>query len=187
MKNIKQTIIFLSILFCSLSQVNAQLTGYGSGSFSPSNYIHNTGTLYTDNIRAKGTNYTLISGTTADVDLNNFHGTINNGDKLLIIQMKGSSIGTHQAVTVTGIAGNTYSIQTVSSEPMLNYSASGSNRFQVIKINEYYDFTLNGGLVTCNNWDDADGSGGVLALMVSHTLTVNFGLFSVGGKGFTPE
>ncbi len=124
---------------------------------------------------------------TADISLRNFHGTINNGDKLLIIQMKGSFIGNHQAVTVTSISGSTYSLQTVSSEPMLSYSASGSDRFQVIKINEYYDFTLNGGLVTCNNWDDADGSGGVLALMVNHTLTVNNGLFSVSGKGFTPE
>lgn len=188
MRKINQIIILLGIWLCNYYQASAQLNGYGAGVYVTSNFIHNTGILYTDDIRAKGINYVQYSGTTADIDLTNLHGSISVGNKLLIIQMKGVGIGIHEAVTVTNISGSTYSLQTVSGQGIYSFNTSGSgNMVQVILLNEYYDFTLSGGIVTCHNWDVTDGTGGVLALMVSHTLTINQGIITVAGKGFTAD
>lgn len=179
----------LLVLFALLlsARANAQLLGYGTGNDGP--LTHNSSTpLYMDDIRAKVGSYTAVGSNRAAVQFVNIHGSFSVYDRLLIIQMTGTNIGNHQEVEITNsFGGGVYSIQSMSPQNMNSYAVSGSDALQVIRINQYTTFDLTEGLVTCSPWDASDGSGGVLCFMVNNDLTIDHGLISARGKGYTPD
>jgi len=183
--------LLLGALLGLQKNANAQLRGYGLGTYPNPNFPWSSGTLFTDAIRAKVVNFSGMGSMTGSIDFINQTGTFNVGDILLLIQMKGGGIvGTHQGVEV--MPGSTATNLIIDGYPagdfLLNYSTSGLlDRVQVIKLEQYNNFILNGGLVTCNPWDDANGTGGVLAMMVNGTLTINGGLISAAAKGYSPD
>jgi hypothetical protein len=181
---IVSTYLFINLFM--LTYLHAQVSGYGSGTLQ-ANPNWTTGVHYMDDVRAK---VTALSGTLAcsyELTLSNATGTFQTGDIALLIQMKGSGIGTHQNVVINTITSNTMCVTPVGTS-MHTYSFAGADdRVQLIKINEYQNFTLGGGVVTCHPWNDAIGTGGILCMIVNGTLTINGGLFTVAAKGYTPE
>nr|WP_294859888.1 PKD domain-containing protein [uncultured Fluviicola sp.] len=115
------------------------------------------------------------------------------GDRVLIIQMKGSDINTsntasfgsvidyyncgrYEFATVSSIFGNAVSFQY---QLLHMYEVTGS--VQLIRVPQYTNITVTGTL-TAQNWNGI--TGGVLAMEVSGTLTLNESI-SLNGKGFT--
>jgi hypothetical protein len=164
----------------------AQVTGYGAGTLQP-NPNWTTGVHYMDDVRAKVTALSATLACSYELTLSNITGTFQVGDIALLIQMKGTGIGTHQNVVINTITANTLCVLPVGTT-MHTYSFAGTDdRVQLIKINEYQNFTLGGGVVTCHPWNDSNGTGGILCMIVNGTLTINSGVFTVAAKGYTPE
>jgi hypothetical protein len=189
MKTIKISIL-ICINLCMLQFANAQVSGYGSGTLL-SNPNWNSGLHYMDDVRAKVNSITTgcsgMTPGTATISISNKHGSFAVGDVALLIQMKGGTIGTHQNVVINAISGNDLCVDPVGSS-LHSYSTTSGGKVQLIKINEYQNFTLSGSaVVTCHPWNDADGTGGILCMIVNGQLQINGGLFTVAAKGFTPE
>lgn len=114
------------------------------------------------------------------------------GDRVLIIQMKGASItttntanygditayndaGNYELATITGVAGN---VITLGSVPCQTYNTTG--RVQLVRVFQSTNATVNAPL-TCQPWNGF--SGGVVALEITNTLTLNANI-DVSGAGF---
>ncbi len=178
-KTIKILILGLFVS-SSFSQSKAQVSGFGSGA-SGADPGWTSGIHYMDDIRAE---VTLISGcgVNATIDLGTSYGSFTVGDLAILIQMKGGTVGTHQNViflnnTCTG----GYEIQAVSGT-WNSYSSGGSNILQLIKINDYSNFILDGEVVTCHPYDGH--TGGILAMIVNGTLSISGGMITTSGKGY---
>lgn len=174
---------------CLSNYSKAQILGYGDGLEPPLTLF--TGTQYTDDQRAKVINFILTSANTATITLDNLSGLpFVVGRKLLIIQMKGNGLGTHQAVTITGGSYPTYDVESdfALGQSMFTYNTSApDDRVQVIFLKQHSFANITGGQLTCHPWDDARGTGGILAFMVRGTLTINKGIITVRGKGYTAD
>ncbi len=179
---------FLLILLTIGGGAKAQLSGFGAGN-PQSNPNWSSGVHYMDETRAEV--YSMsISGITACILFGGHStfatgNTFNTGDICLLIQMIGGvSTGVHQNVRIvsnTTCTGSDIKVQAVFGS-ILSFVAGGNNRIQLIKINEYSDFTLSGGFVTCAPWDGY--TGGVLPMVVTGTLDIDGGYFSVENKGY---
>lgn len=134
-------------------------------------------------------------------DINNVYGNVSDfsaGRTVLIIQMKGASArneNNHQYGDITsyGNAGN-YEFVTVSNLINLGggnyrvvfntvtrtYDVAGA--VQLVSVPTYSNLTIAGD-VTGKPWNPADGTGGVVALEVQNTLTLNASI-DVSGLGF---
>jgi hypothetical protein len=138
---------------------------------------------------------TNINTTDAVLTLDNANG-LNTLDKVLIIQMKGADIetrtsGNAQYGSVKNL-NNTgkYEIATIckvqgKNVTMVNKLANTydvSNKVQLVKIFRYESALVTGKLEAAS-WDNTTGTGGILAIMVSNTLTLNAPI-SADGKGF---
>lgn len=136
---------------------------------------------------------TAINTTTSVLKLDNTIG-LNVTDKVMVIQMKGVSAETANSaafgsVINSGNAGN-YEIGNIclirnDSVWLMNtlvhiYDVSG--KIQLIKIPRYESATVTGSL-TASPWDSASGKGGVVAISVANTLTLNAPV-NVDAKGF---
>jgi gliding motility-associated-like protein len=160
--------ILIIILNCSINQVHAQISG-----------IINQYTHVID-----------ISCAHAKVMDNSF---LSPGDKVLIIQMRGVDVNTannasfgtvldyrrcglYEFATVSAISVSDVLFQ---NQLMNTYEANG-NYLQLIRVPQYTNVTVTGPL-TAQPWDGY--TGGVLALEVSGTLTLNAPI-SLNGKGF---
>ncbi|MGC1391396.1 MAG: gliding motility-associated C-terminal domain-containing protein [Bacteroidales bacterium] len=122
----------------------------------------------------------------------------NNGDTVLIIQMQGVAINTADALgygtTVeqkVGVPGRyefliiqtvVPAAKTISFFTKINkYDPAGS--VQIIKV-PYFDALSQSKVLTCKKWDRITKTGGVLAMFVGKTLTLNNNI-DVSGKGFS--
>ncbi len=114
------------------------------------------------------------------------------GDRVMLIQMKGATInttnsaaygnitalndaGNYELATVSSIAGNVISL---GSSPCQTYNTTG--RVQLVRVFQATNATVTANL-TCQPWNGF--TGGVLALEISGTLTLNANI-DVSGNGF---
>lgn len=104
----------------------------------------------------------------------------------LVIQMIGGDVGVHVLVEIVSISGNTLTVSLPNGNiwPTFDYTGTNRNRVQIIKIETYWDLTLQSGEVTCHEFDHVKGTGGVAPLIVGGGLTINGGWFNVSGKGY---
>lgn len=117
-------------------------------------------------------------------------------DKVLLIQMKGASINTTIAstpgygdTTALNNAGN-YEVHTVCAIRsdsaffvngiLNNYTISG--KVQLVKMGRYVNANVNG-VLTASTWNNASGTGGVLAIFVEQDLTLN-NIITADSRGF---
>lgn len=117
-------------------------------------------------------------------------------DKVLLIQMKGASINTTNGTTpgygdTTSLnnAGN-YEIHTVCAirndsaffvnDVLNNYTIA--DKVQLVKFGSYVNANVNG-VLTGNTWNNATGTGGVIALFVEQDLTLN-NIITADSRGF---
>ena len=175
MKTLKTLSMLLLVVFTS-NLLKAQVSGLGiATSTYPTktiDYIY-----YTDDDRfpVSSINNGLSSGTydiTADnnplhcpssANINNF----NAGDQVLVIQMWGGTIGTHYNATVNTNIANVLNITPVVSTTnwSLFSTSNPDDRIQIIKIPQYYNLLVDGGIVTCAKWDGY--TGGILCVQVA--------------------
>ena len=119
------------------------------------------------------------------------------GDTVLIIQMKGVAINASDALgygtTIeqkVGVPGRyeflitqsaVTATKTITFFTKINkYDPAGD--VQIIKVPSYNSYS-NSDILTCKQWDRSSKTGGVLALIVGKTLTLNKNI-DVSGKGF---
>lgn len=120
------------------------------------------------------------SGTAGTYTLTATNASFAAGEKILIIQMRGTGAGNKQ---VTSIA--SYTAGTITTVDTLNfsYSSTGSSKAQVILLPQYTDVTVDSGKTwTAKAWTGTVG--GILAFLYNGTFTVN-GSVSATGKGFS--
>jgi hypothetical protein len=137
---------------------------------------------------------TGINYTESGLKLDNVSGIAAN-DRVMIIQMKGATVNTtvnsnsFGSITSLNGAGN-YEFATVCSVrndsvfliQQLLRTYSVTNKVQLVKIPRYTSATVIGTLEAAV-WDSASGKGGVLAIIVSETLSLNAPV-SASAKGF---
>ncbi|MEA1897959.1 MAG: hypothetical protein U9N53_09910, partial [Bacteroidota bacterium] len=118
------------------------------------------------------------------------------GDTVLIIQMKGAEIdpdltnlgafgfpqninsaGKYEFLLISAISGNQISF---TADLLATYDPDGL--VQLIKVPAYNEAIVNG-VLTGNSWNSATGTGGVLALIVNKTLTLDADI-DMSGLGF---
>lgn len=117
------------------------------------------------------------------------------GDTTLIIQMKGVEIevvndkntfgsrsnsyssGYYEFIIISDITGNQITFQ---ADMIHTYDAAGE--VQLIRARGFDNATVTGTL-TCDPWDPVSGTGGVVAIIVGNTLTLEADI-DVSGKGF---
>lgn len=141
---------------------------------------------------------TNISDTHISID--HIHGDIQDfqaGRKLMIMQMKGAtmsqdnndaygnivdlgSCGLHEFFVVESFSGTEAPYHIVYADLLHSYSPSGV--VQLISVPGYQNALVNAPL-TAADWNPATGTGGVLALEVSGTLSLEANI-NVNGKGF---
>lgn len=134
-----------------------------------------------------------INYSESGLKLDNVSG-ISVNDRVMIIQMKGAAINTSNtnsfgSVSSLNDAGN-YELATVCAvrsdsvfllqQLLRNYTVA--DKVQLIRIPRYISANVTGPLEAAT-WDSATGKGGVLAIMVSGTLTLNAPV-SASAKGF---
>jgi len=152
---------------------------YGNGSDGILNAT--SGTVYTDNVRTAvtGTNSagssTLVTSSSTGFSV---------GDEVLIITMvdkatSNNTVGQHEFNTISSISGNTI---TLASNKTHAYTASSSQKHQVLKVPNYTSVTVASGVtLTCHSWDGS--SGGILAFRANGSVT-NSGTITVSEKGY---
>lgn len=92
-------------------------------------------------------------------------------NEVLIIQMENADAGKMEFATISSIAGSNI---TLSSGLTNSYTAA--NKVQVIRVMHYTNVTINsGGFISVAAYNSGTSSGGVLAMKVSGTLTINDG------------
>ena len=134
-----------------------------------------------------------INYSQSGIKLDNVTGIAVN-DRVMIIQMKGATVTTSNnssfgSVTSLNQAGN-YELATVCAVrsdsvfllQQLLRTYNESNKVQLIKIPRYTSATVTSSLEAAP-WDSATGKGGVLAIIVAETLTLNAPV-SASAKGF---
>lgn len=203
MNQIKIFKLLLLVGLLATAHINssAQVCGYGVGNLITGTTSHGAGKFYTDATRAKVDNIAFngsYTAATVKVYTSNIYqyGTFSVGDEVLLIQMEGSSghaEGVHMNGIITAITtpsgeinyfltpSNVGGCTAFPSSLTHNLGTGGNEVLQIIKVNNYEDFTLNGGVVTCHDWDGH--TGGVLSMVVTDDLTINGGYFDVSGKG----
>jgi hypothetical protein len=156
--------------------------------FLPSSVLGQT------NISGVVNNYykvTALNSAQASVQLNSTSG-LSPYDKVMIIQMKGASINTSGSFgTISNINGaGDYEMNTICSVTSntvylahtLLHNYSVSDKVQLVRIPTYSDATVIDSLKAAQ-WDSTAGTGGVLAIIVTNTLTLQAPV-SATGKGY---
>lgn len=108
------------------------------------------------------------------------------GADILIIIMEGSNQGAYEFASVSSVSSNTLNLSAA-----LKNSYLSADKVQVVRVMSYSNLTINsGGFLTSPIYNSATGLGGVLALKVSGTFTLNNGGGGLsghisGGGGFS--
>ncbi len=152
---------------------------YGNGSDGILNAT--SGTVYTDNVRTAVTGTNLAGSSTL---VTSSASGFSVGDEVLIITMvdkatSNNTVGQHEFNTISSISGNTI---TLASNKTHAYTASSSQKHQVLKVPNYTSVTVASGVtLTCHSWDGS--SGGILAFRANGSVT-NSGTITVSEKGY---
>lgn len=137
---------------------------------------------------------TGINYSQSGLALDNAIGIVVN-DRVMVVQMKGATVNTvtnsssFGSISSLNGAGN-YELATVCAVrgdsvfllQQLLHTYSEADKVQLVKIPRYTSVTVNGPLEAAA-WDSVTGKGGVLAIMVTGTLTLNAPV-SASAKGF---
>lgn len=197
----KKMILILLAFLAAFAPSRAQVNGLGRGKIlGTTTHSVSMGPRYMDDLKAPvtsiaptGTGYVLTVPTAAIASQftpgPSCSGSSTVGDMVLIIQMKSSFpalTGSHQNGIVTSVAGNTITVCTISGGTVPFSLSSTQDRVQIIRIREYVNFTLASGELTCDPWNEATGTGGVLCFLVRGTLTINGGVINAAAKGYGP-
>ena len=140
-----------------------------------------SGTVYTDNVRTAVTGTNLAGSSTL---VTSSASGFSVGDEVLIITMvdkatSNNTVGQHEFNTISSISGNTI---TLASNKTHAYTASSSQKHQVLKVPNYTSVTVASGVtLTCHSWDGS--SGGILAFRANGSVT-NSGTITVSEKGY---
>lgn len=134
-----------------------------------------------------------INTTTNEAKLNSTTG-LHYSDKVLVIQMKGATVNTTNSssfgnISTTGSAG-AYEFahicaihnDTVLFKENLINSYDASSYLQLVKVETFTNVTISDTL-KAQTWDASTGTGGVIAIEASGTVTLNSGV-SATGSGF---
>ena len=93
-------------------------------------------------------------------------------DEILIIQMENADAGLMEFATINTVSGGT----TLTLNSGLTNAYTSANTVQVLRVNRYTNVTINsGGFISAAPYSNATGTGGILAMKVSGTLTINNG------------
>ncbi|RJQ33237.1 MAG: hypothetical protein C4562_00705, partial [Actinobacteria bacterium] len=107
------------------------------------------------------------------------------GQKVMVMQMIGSSAGTKQEVTVSSVASSPARL--ILSSPGLSntYTVDGSSKAQVVKIYQYSDVSITGNsTLTVDSWNGS--TGGVLFFKADGAVTIDSGSqIDLRYKGFS--
>jgi hypothetical protein len=180
--NGKRTSLVLSAVIsmnCLLSQIN----GWPSPSHG-SDIINSNRTW--GEVRAR---VTSVSGaTTKTLSISNVNGSFASGDWVIVIQMLGSGMGSHTLAEVKSVGSTSVDVTTnlvggyTNSWPTFSFGTN--DRVQIVKVNTYWDLTINSGVITCPAFDFTTGTGGILPVMVGNNFIMNGGYFTAHAKGF---
>lgn len=142
-------------------------------------------------VTAIGTDFVIISD---EAQFDQF----SQGDTVLLIQMKGAKIytsetpsygtayasygkpGRHEFLTILSVDDATNKI--VFRNNIVNSTFDPASGLQIIKVPSYNAAVVDA-VLTCQPWDSVTNTGGVLALIVGRTLTLNADI-DVSGRGF---
>jgi hypothetical protein len=195
-----QFLLAVSLLFSGPVQAQITWDDWGGGSVSTT---VSTNPYYVDGVRAH-VNPTGLTTTpqsapgvtwlTGSIPIDNLSGSFSTGDIVMFVQMdKTSDTRNYDLAQIK--AGST------SSSLIVEFAMQGHNGItigqsdlhvvytsswiQVIRIDNYYNLTINtGGNVTCHPWDENTKTGGIAAIDVENTLTLSGGSIDVSGKGY---
>lgn len=185
MKHLKIFMIIFVLYFVNNNMLLAQY--YGNGRDGTQTI---TSTIYTDNTRGQVTNISdNTPPTLKTIDLNMVAGgdfTFPSGAKklVIIIQMEGGIVGKYEISKITNNSTNSHLVLETTNS-LAAFSFTSGDKVQVILIPQYNDFKIDGGLVTCNEYDVSNGTGGILMFCVKGILTItNDGKIEATGKGY---
>ncbi|MDQ3291056.1 MAG: hypothetical protein M3Q05_07175, partial [Bacteroidota bacterium] len=208
MKRIFYVLVFLFSLFFISPNVFSQAGKDGARTITAANTVVNN---YSSLRLAGGGagSVTLASGSTTINHAGGF--TLTPGDLVMIIQIQGGSGFTMDQTTTSATYGNitnygnagVYELRVVQSVPSstsfvvdrgltntyvsTTLTGSGNNaRAQVVKIPRYSALTINAGAsIVPTSWSTNNGVGGIVAIEVSGTTTINgTGTINANGAGF---
>jgi hypothetical protein len=120
---------------------------------------------------------------TSSINVSDSHGAwrINPGDAVLIHQTQGNSAGCweiNKSVSDIGRGTDNYQL----AKPLrCNYSTSGNNRAQILRVPQYASCDATGTLTPLFPWNGIVG--GIFAVMCQNTMTVS-GMINASGYGF---
>lgn len=150
--------------------VYASAGDYGDGSDGALTISANTTQAPTDS---------ACSGTSGAYTLSATNASFAAGQRIMIIQMRGTGAGTRQFASIVS-----YTAGTITLDAPLNfsYSSTGAQKAQVIVLKQYTNVTVNAGFTwTAKAWDGTVG--GILAFMANGTFTYA-GAVTAASKGF---
>lgn len=165
---------------------HAQWSTFGNGQDGSRTINANT-TL--DAAMAQVTNYASVAGTLPrrEATLGNKNSySFQVGDRVLVIDLDSNSVyNTHRnydLATVVSVSPTTVTVEMVSFLAF-NVPTGAKTRTQIIEVPQFTNLTLNGGNLTCEAWNSANGYGGILAFNVNGTFQFNGGTIDTRYKG----
>ena len=99
-------------------------------------------------------------------------------DRILVMRMKGGTVGQYEIGQISSISGNTLIIyealsNTYSQTTNSRCISTDTNCYQVVRIPHYNSVTLTGGTLTAPAWDPNTGTGGVLWLESTNSISIS--------------
>ena len=109
--------------------------------------------------------------------------SVASGDKLLVVQSRGTNAGTYQVVTVSSYSGGVVTLQeNLTFSPAHSATTTVANKAQVRKIKQHTTVTINSTITyTAKAWNGLKG--GILYFWAS-TSFINNGTLTATGKGY---
>lgn len=192
-KWLRLAVLLVAAMLCAATTVlHAQVCGVPghqglvtTASFEPNSYFAGSGS-----VAAGASSLTLASGTNANRGATT---TLLAGDLVLIIQMQDSSgalAGNYEyaVVTVGGGVGATIQLGAPLQNAYAQSVSAGTVRtYQVVRIPQYSAATISGAIDVLPWYVDpatGNGTGGIYAIDVAGTLTMNGATINAMGKGF---
>lgn len=183
MRKFLTTITSMAMLLGSSVAYAQQSGDYGKGTLMNVDI-----TSLNTKVDANKAQVTGISISTNDIlTVANVDGSFAYNDLILVVQMEGGTIGLYEMIRVNSYNGSNQ--LTVQGNLMfgVNYSTSGTDKLQIIKVNEYSNLTIKtGASVTCDAYDHSTGTGGIVVFMVDNVLSFEgTGYIDIAQKGYT--
>ena len=176
---------------CCLMSIQGEAS-FGDGRDGP---LVATASHYTDNVRSKVLSYSNSSAgaippytnTLTIVTQLDLSSNLVQGDLILIVDMLQGGRNYDLAIIDPATSGTSIvatCLRTDLPQPNVTTGSKLGGYTQVIRIPQYeYVDLLGGGVLTCHQWDDLSGTGGILAFYCEGTLTFDGGIIDTRNKG----